>query len=273
MIADDIRNRKNMSVVEALAYGFRLFKENFVQLMFIMFVIYFPLSLLSGYISVVLTNIENGIDINAILSSTDTLFSFINSAQYKSFAVYNMLNVMIDLFLAPFGAMAVISLVNDYCEGRNTGYKEALSTAFSRGPRFILMRIVYTAAVGVLYILGIIPGVILSVFWAFNLEALVLDDINGIKPLGFSRSIVTGRWFRTFGFLIVCRLMNYGLSYIVSFFFMWGSGTYIAEVLFKVVLAVLNMIFIAAETVIYINFKANPAERNKDKYKRISADK
>ena len=64
---------------------------------------------------------------------------------------------MIDLFLAPFGAMAVISLVNDYCEGRNTGYKEALSTAFSRGPRFILMRIVYTAAVGVLYILGIIP--------------------------------------------------------------------------------------------------------------------
>ena len=72
MIADDIRNRKNMSIVEALAYGFRLFKENFVQLMFIMFVIYFPLSLLSGYISVVLTNIENGIDINAILSSTDT---------------------------------------------------------------------------------------------------------------------------------------------------------------------------------------------------------
>ena len=125
----------------------------------------------------------------------------------------------------------------------------------------------------VMYILGIIPGVILSVFWAFNLEALVLDDIKGIKPLGFSRSIVTGRWFRTFGFLIVCRLMNYGLSYIVSFFFMWGSGTYIAEVLFKVVLAVLNMIFIAAETVIYINFKANPAERNKDKYKRISADK
>lgn len=265
MIIDDIRNRKNLTIADALAYGYAIFKANIVQILYIVLLIYFPLNLVSGYISILLASIESGINIEAILSSEDALMNFVNSSQYVSFATYNCIKLVLDMFLAPFGTMAIIAIVKNACEQKNINYLDALKVSFSCGGSFLWLRLIYCIIVGGLYLLGIIPGVILAVFWYFNIQALVLDGKKGMKAFGYSRSLVTGRWFRTLFMLIVFRGLSYGINYLLSFFFMWGAGSYFVVVLVGVLLAIVSTVFVSAETVIYLNYQANIVDKSKVK--------
>lgn len=169
------------------------------------------------------------------------------------------------MFLAPFGTMAVIAVVKDSCEQKNTSYINALKLSFSCGGHFLLIRILYCIVIAILSILGIIPGVILAVFWYFNIQALVLDEKKGISAFGYSRSLVTGRWFKTFIMLIVFRGLSYGISYILSIFFVWGADSYFVYVLVGVLFAIISTIFISAETVVYLNYQANIVDKGKEK--------
>ncbi len=265
MIIDNIRNKKNISISDALTYGYAIFKANIVQIMYIVLIIYFPLNLVSGYISMVLASIESGIDIQSILASEDALMNFLNSTQYADFATYNIIKLVLDLFLAPFGTMAIIVIVKNACEQKYTGYKDALKASFSCGVHFLWIRLIFSIIIGALYLLGVIPGVILAVFWYFNIHALVLDGKKGIQAFRYSKSLVTGRWFKTFFMLIVFRGLSYGISYLISIFFLWGSGSYFVDVLVGVLFAVVSTVFISAETVVYINYQANIVDKGKVK--------
>lgn len=265
MIINDIKNRKNLSVADALSYGYAIFKANIVQILYIVLLIYFPLNLVSGYISILLASIESGINIEAVLTSEDALMNFLGSSQYMNFATYNLIRLVIDMFLAPFGTMAVIAIVKNACEQKSMSYLDSLKVSFSYGGSFLWLRLIYTIIIGCLYLLGIIPGVMLAVFWYFNMQALVLDGKKGMKAFSYSRSLVTGRWFKTLFMLIVFRGLSYGINYLLSFFFMWGAGSYFIVVLVGVLLAIANTVFISAETVIYINYQANIVDKSKVK--------
>ena len=117
--------------------------------------------------------------------------------------------------------------------------------------------VVYTVSVFLLTMLGIIPGVFLSVIWSFYLQAMVLDNCGGIKSLGYSREIVKGRWWRTFFYIIVFNLLSYAFSYLVSIIFSFGGISYFMIVIEKIILSLASMIFAAARTVIYINYQGN----------------
>ena len=164
---------------------------------------------------------------------------------------------LIDFILSPFGALAMIFLTKEGLEGKMPTYKEALSVAFSNAGRFICSMIVYTICVFVLTILGIIPGIFLSVVWSFYLQALVLDNCKGIKSLGYSRELVKGRWWRTFLYIIVFNLISYALSYLIGVIFSFAGASYFMIVIEKLVLSLVSMIFAAARTVIYINYQGN----------------
>lgn len=57
--------------------------------------------------------------------------------------------------------------------------------------------------------------------------------------------------------MIVFYLLNYAASYLISMLFMWGAGSYFSIVVAGVVLSFVSMIFVAAKTVVYINFQGN----------------
>lgn len=265
MLIDKIRNRKNLSIADAIAYGYSIFKSNIVQIMYIVLIIYFPLNLISGYISMLLASIESGINMQSLLTNEDALIKFLNSAQYLNFVKYNIIKLVLDLFLIPFGTMAVIAIVKNVCEEKYISYRDALKVSFSCGGRFLWIRLIYSIIIGALYLLGVIPGVILSVYWYFNIQALVIDEKKGIQAFKYSRNLVSGRWFRTFFMLIVFRGLSYGISYLISVIFMWGSGSYFVNVLVGVLFAIISTIFISAETVVYINYQANIADKSKVK--------
>lgn len=265
MIIDDIRSRKNLSAAEALTYGYTIFKANIVQIMYIILIIYFPLNLVSGYISLLISSLESGINIKEILSSYDAMISFVSSSQYMAIAKNSLIKLVLDMFLEPFGIMAVIYIVKSHCEQKDTGYMDALKVSFSYGGRFLWIRLIYCIVIGILNSLGIIPGVILAVFWYFNLQALVLDGKKGRQAFSYSRSLVSGRWFKTLFMLIAFKGIGYGVGYLLSFFFVWGANTYFVIVLIGVLLSIVSTVFISTETVVYINYQANIVNRGKVK--------
>ena len=120
-----------------------------------------------------------------------------------------------------------------------------------------MLLIVFSVCVSFLSLFAVIPGIFMGVVWYFYLQAIVLDDCRGIKSLGYSRELVKGRWWKTFLYMIVFYLLNYAASYLISMLFMWGAGSYFSIVVAGVVLSFVSMIFVAAKTVVYINFQGN----------------
>ena len=257
MLIDDIKNKKILSIGECLGCGYAMIKQNMTAVLFILLIIYFPINLLSGYVSIAASNIGANIDLTAILSDPAMIEKFISTPEYVKLASYNLIGNVIEMALTPFGAMAVIFLTKAGLEGKTTNYKEALAAAFSNAWRFICSLIVFSVCVSFLSLFAVIPGIFMGVVWYFYLQAIVLDDCRGIKSLGYSRELVKGRWWKTFLYMIVFYLLNYAASYLISMLFMWGAGSYFSIGVAGVVLSFVSMIFVAAKTVVYINFQGN----------------
>ncbi len=257
MIIDEIRNKKILPAGEAVRYGFSAIKKNLMAVMYILLIIYFPINILSGYISLAAENIQVSVDITEVLTSTEMMESFVTSPEYIRLAMYNFMSLIIETALSPFGAMAVIYIVKNSFEEKETSFKEALSVSFSNGWRFICSMVIYSVCVSLLSILGIIPGVFLGVAWHFYLQAIVLDDCRGISSLGFSRRLVKGRWWKTFWYIVVFYCMNYVASYLIEMIFALGQTSYMSVVIMGLILSFLEMIFVSAKTVVYINYQGS----------------
>lgn len=252
-----------MTAGEALRYGFSAVKQNMLTLMYILLIIYFPINILSGYISTAELNLQAGIDIASVLSSQEAIENFALTPEYIQLAKYSLLSTVTEAALSPFGAMAVIYTVKNCFEGRETDFKEALSVSFSNGGRFIMSMVIYSICVSLLSIFGIVPGIFLGVVWHFYLQAIVLDDCAGISSLGFSRLLVKGRWWRTFWYVITFFCMNYVLSYLIGIVFSLGAASYMSTVVMGLILSFMDMVFTAAETAVYINYQGNRAIQEK----------
>lgn len=57
--------------------------------------------------------------------------------------------------------------------------------------------------------------------------------------------------------MIVFYAFSYAVAYLVGTIFMFAPDSYFTIVLSGVILSFINMIFVAAKTVIYINYQGN----------------
>jgi hypothetical protein len=257
MLIDEIKNKEKISVGESLVLGYAAVRSNLTAILFVLLIIYFPINLLSGYITLAINNIGAGIDFTAILSSPEMIEKFVTTPEYISMVRYNFAGTLTDMILYPFGSMAVVYITKEALQGKNPAYTEALSAAFSNAGRFILSMIVFSICVSLLTLLGVIPGIFLAVVWSFYVYAIILDDCKGTKSLGRSRELVKGKWWRTFLYMIVFYAFSYAVAYLVGTIFMFAPDSYFTIVLSGVILSFINMIFVAAKTVIYINYQGN----------------
>lgn len=262
MLIDQIKNKPIISVGESLAVGYTAIRSNLTAVLFVLLIIYFPINLLSGYITLAINDLGAKIDLGTMLSSTENILKFALSQEYLALMRYNFASLLTDAVLYPFGSMAVIFMTEAALREENPSYTEALSKAFSNAGRFLASVIVFGLCVTFLTFLGIIPGIMLAMIWSFYVQAIVLDDCPGIKSLGRSRELVKGKWWRTFLYMVVFYALSYGAAYAVGIVFMFAPGSYLTIVLSGVILSFINMIFVAAKTVIYINYQGNFKMKN-----------
>lgn len=101
-------------------------------------------------------------------------------------------------------------------DNRSLTVKEAYKGAASFFWRYLGLTIVMMVILFIGFILFIIPGIILSIWFAFSTFILILERSAIKEALSRSREYVRGRWWGVFGRVVVMTLILVVLTIVVS---------------------------------------------------------
>jgi len=106
--------------------------------------------------------------------------------------------------------------------GETTDWRSSLSFALHLAPSLLLLTLLYVLGVllGTAFFLA--PGIWLYVAWAFAMPALLVEGLRGRKALRRSFELVQGRWWRTFGVIVVGFILAGIISTVVQGAFLIG---------------------------------------------------
>jgi hypothetical protein len=103
----------------------------------------------------------------------------------------------------------IVRLVQDVRDGRrDVTIRELFSSASGAIPALIVMAIVSGFAIGIGFILLIIPGLILLTIWAVAAPAIVVERAGALQSLGRSRELVRGDGWSVFWVIVVIWLIS-----------------------------------------------------------------
>ncbi|CAA9502439.1 MAG: hypothetical protein AVDCRST_MAG67-2043, partial [uncultured Solirubrobacteraceae bacterium] len=106
--------------------------------------------------------------------------------------------------------------------GEQTDWRSSLKYALRLTPSLLLLTLLYALGLMLGFVLLILPGIWLFVAWAFATPALLVEGRRGRKALGRSFGLVKGRWWRTFGVLIIGFILATIVATVVQAVFLVG---------------------------------------------------
>jgi hypothetical protein len=183
-----------LGVGEILDVSFKVYLRNFLTFIAIVAIIYVPLGILAtaGILSVLPSETEirdNSFDFGAGSDTTFLIFFFI-------FA-------FIAWLLTFVATAAGVRAVTDAYLGEKPGIRRSYAYGFRRFHSLLWVVILFALAVALASIALVIPGIYLAVAFSVAVPALVVEGVKGTKALGRSYNLVQGRWWVTFGALIL----------------------------------------------------------------------
>jgi len=122
--------------------------------------------------------------------------------------------IIIAFLIQILSTVAVIIALKE--RQNNYGVKESLKAAVSKIGQYIWVSILMSLAIGVGFLLLIIPGIILWVWYSFSVFVTVAEDLKGGKALARSKEYVKGRWGKIFGKLAFIYLIVIAFNIIVG---------------------------------------------------------
>jgi hypothetical protein len=106
--------------------------------------------------------------------------------------------------------------------GEQADWRSSLRYALRLTPALLLLTLLYGLGVLLGLVLFVLPGVWIYVAWAFATPVLLVEGLRGPAALGRSFRLVKGRWWRTFGVLLVGFILAAIISTIVQAVFLIG---------------------------------------------------
>jgi hypothetical protein len=135
----------------------------------------------------------------------------------------------------------VVKLVQDVRDGRRDhSVEELFSSAVPYIWTLILNGILAAIAIGIGFVLLIVPGLILVTIWAVVAPAIVVEDAGAIEAFGRSRDLVRGNGWAVFGAIVTAYLIVLVVSFVAA-----GVGDAIADDAGHVILGTIGDILAA----------------------------
>lgn len=187
--------------MEQLSAAFHIFAANIRAIGAILVVVFLPISILESIISGRMlrayTVFQEFVQTGVSLSNEG---AFLQAAYQVLFHMGLMFAV--SLFLQPVGTIAVAKIVQQALTREKISCRGALGEAFALMPTILATGILYGI---VLFFTGlfIVPGAYFGVVWAFYLYAIGLSGKRGAESLRYSKELVRGKWWKTFGYLLL----------------------------------------------------------------------
>lgn len=101
------------------------------------------------------------------------------------------------------------------------GFKSFLKTLLARCPGLFGTVVIGGFLIALCYALLILPGVFVMTLWIFLLQAAVIRRKIAFEALDYSKSLVKGRWWKTFGYylaLMACSAVIFVFAGMVTGF-------------------------------------------------------
>ena len=124
---------------------------------------------------------------------------------------------------ALFGVVATMGLaviVDQKVHGHSLSWGEALNFAVTRWLPALWTGFVAFWIVMGFFLLFLVPGIVWSIYYYFFVFAVALRGVSGMKALAYSKSLVKGKWWRTFGYALaigfIMSLAQTGAEVILS---------------------------------------------------------
>ena len=161
-----------------------------------------------------------------------------------------LLLAAINIFMSLATAQAVIT--------PSVGVKDAYGMALKKLLPYIWISIITAVAAFVGFILFIIPGIIVSVWFAFGLFVLLTEGKGGFAALMQSKEYVTGHWWAVFGRFLFLLLIALVVGFVVGLIGVAAGKT--VEIILQYVLNFFLIPFsMAYMYLIYTDLKAQKA--------------
>jgi hypothetical protein len=205
-----------LSVGEVLDASFKVVRQEFGTLAMCVLVPAVPLNIINTLITASTT--EDAFDLETTTSSDPGTGTQIAGS---------LLTTCLSLVLTTLAAAACFRAVSSIYLGERATVDESLRFAATRLLPLILLSILYFLGLIPAFILLIIPGIWLAVAWSLSFPALMSEGLGPVEALKRSYRLVKGRWWPTFGALLVMYLIVVVISGIVGVLF---GATLIAAV-------------------------------------------
>ncbi len=185
-----------MGIGEILDKTLELFKKDFKKYYIITFIGYLPFLLLT------------------VTAAVATIF-FSRPRQSQDFPVGLVAGIIITVIPAVIGIMVMQGGLTKACAdslfNRKSSIRECLRFGLKKAFPFFVTIFLLGLATLCGYLLLIIPGLMLTVWFALAAPVTFLEDSGYAGALGRSRRLVRGYFWRTLGFVIVLGLLGFAL--------------------------------------------------------------
>lgn len=234
--------KKEFNVGEMLSEAWKQFTNNFSTITQITLLVYIP-------INIVVNLLMQGIIGNSRMNGT------LQSVQIVQ---------VIEGFIGLIATIGIVFLIKQRIDGKKITLKEAFNKSIQKWTLLIATMIIMLICLLGLTLLLIIPGIIFSVFWIFTVYVVILEDKSFFQAMKYSKKIVEGRWWKTFGIIILFGFMAVLVTLILTgilgiFYLITGQGFVVAFIV-NTAIDLLMTFFIVLSTVFFINFNANRIE-------------
>ncbi|NLK36502.1 MAG: hypothetical protein GX299_00240 [Epulopiscium sp.] len=206
---EQMRNRE-MTIGEMFSLSFQLFAKNLIHILWITTFLIMPFELLR---SIIAPNVYYNLNI----LEQDLAISLAKALPtLKSISIYLLAVTLIDIFFTPIGIVSVAKLAQNDMIGKEATLKQAVLQTIEKAPAIILGATLYHVSLLLWSMVFIFPAIYFAVLWIFYLYSIGLSDKKGMEALPYSRSLVAGKWWRTFGraalLIIAVSLAQYGIE-------------------------------------------------------------
>jgi hypothetical protein len=195
-----------LSVGEVLDASFKIVRQSFGTLAGCVLVVALPLNIINTLIAA--STRDNAFN----LDTTPTSSNVSTGTEIAG----GLLTATLALVLTTLAAAACFRAVSGVYLGERPTVGESLSFAATRVVPVVLLSLLYFFALIPAFIALIIPGAWLSVAWCLSFPALLSEGLGPVAALGRSYRLVKGRWWPTFGALLVMYLLVLVISGILG---------------------------------------------------------
>ncbi len=242
---------RRFGIVELLSTSSKIIVQNIKPIILIILSLYLPIAIIVSLISP---------EASLYRSENPILQSFTINIR-----VSNIIKVAYEALIGILVSISLSIIIEKSIIKEEINILHISKVTFAKWPDVIISGILYIFIILGLTLLFVIPGIIYSTYYSFWLYAIILRKQKGMGALSYSKTLITGQWWRIFiiyiGLGIVFYIINIPIEYLLKLISIDRIYIFTTELISQIIASITTIIYI----VLFLNvdYLFHPREKRK----------